>query len=162
MLSKIRQTLVTVSAASVVALLVGTSTAHAGDEFKHAFEHQLGRIAAIQVAHLGQAALFGATYHAPYWSARYHHRHPARYHRHDRHFRRHGHFRPHRHARTHRHDRAYRHDRVRHDFRRHVHGPSFDVDRDHHAVREHTVEKTVKKGRRGARIVTTRRDHRDR
>ncbi len=124
MLSKTRQTLVILSAASVAALLVGTSTAHAGDEFKDAFEHQLGRIAAFQVAHLGRAVLFGATHDAPYWRARYHHRYPARYHRHDRHIRRHGHFRPHRYVRTH------RHDRVRYDFRRHVHGPSCHVDHD--------------------------------
>ena len=156
MLSKTRQTLVILSAAIVAALLVDTSTAHADDEFKNAFEHQLGRIAAFQVAHLGGAALFGVTHDAPYWRARYHHRHSARYDRHDRHIRRHGHFRPHRYVRTH------RRDRVRHDFRRHVHGPSCDVDHDDHAVRGHTVERTVKKGHRGAEIVAARRAHRDR
>ena len=168
MLSKTRNTLITLLAAAAVTLLIGASTAHAEDEFKNAFEHQLGRIAAFEVAHLGKAALFGAYYHAPNWHARYHYRKPVWNERHSRKHRRH---RGHRHdhvrhdSRGHdfrRHADRDRDERVQRDVRRHVHGASCDHRNDDRFVEERTVEKTVKKGRGGKKVVTTRRIYRDR
>jgi hypothetical protein len=138
MLSRKLQTLITLSAAGVAALLLGASTAHAEDEFKHAFEHQLGRIAAHQVAHLGKAALFGAYYDGPTWRARFHRR-PLRHM--DRRF----------------HRRLHRHHAMPHHGRGHVHGRDCGFQRRARVVVDRTVVHSHDGSRRRHETVTTRR-----
>lgn len=71
---------------AAAAVLLGSSTAQAGDEFERAFKSELGRIAAHEAVYAGRHFLASALlgYGAPYGAA-----YPRHGHGHHRHHRRH-------------------------------------------------------------------------
>ena len=109
-----RTALVTTALALGIGSLVLASAATARDEFKNAFEFELGRLVAHQVASVGHAiltphvAMHREIYRAPGYYHSYHsphsHRHPHR-----------SHYRKHSRARHHKHYRSCRHHYDRHD-----------------------------------------------
>ena len=150
-----RTALVTTALALGIGSLVLANPAAARDEFKNAFEFELGRIVAHEVAAVGHAiltphvALHREVYRAPgYYSYRspHSHRHP-----HHRHYRKHSHARPYKHYRScrhhyHRHDRHHRYSRRDHRMsdrrHRHDHRSSERRDRYEDRVRDHRDERT--------------------
>lgn len=136
-----RTALVTTALALGIGSLALANPAAARDEFKNAFEFELGRIVAHQVASVGHAvltphvAMHREIYRAPRYY--YSHRSPRSYrHPHRSHYKRHSHARHHKRYRScwHRHDRHDRYSRRDHrtSDRRHRHDHRVSERRDRH------------------------------